>query len=221
MYSGSVAGAVYARMELPERFIVLGPNHTGRGAPLAIQSEGEWQTPLGNASIDSALAQALRKRCRLLSEDSEAHRHEHSLEVQLPFLQQLRPALTFVPIAVGTEVWEALEMLAAALAETVDSAAGPVLIVASSDMNHFESDERTRVKDRRAIDRVLALDPHGLYDAVRHEHITMCGYCPAVVMLAAAKRLGATQAELVRYATSADVCGDYSRVVGYAGMVVW
>jgi hypothetical protein len=221
MYSGPVAGAVYARLELPDRCIILCPNHTGRGAPLAILSEGQWQTPLGSVPVDPSLAGALKKRCHLLSEDAEAHRQEHSLEVQLPFLQKLRSELAFVPIAVGTEAFEALELLGESLAETVRTAARPVLLVASSDMNHFENDERTRIKDRRAIDRVLALDPRGLYDTVRHERISMCGYCPAVAMLIAAGRLGAAQAELVRYATSADASGDYSRVVGYAGMVVW
>lgn len=221
MYSGAIAGAVYARMELPETFIILCPNHTGRGAPLSMMSEGEWQTPLGNIHIEDKLANELRRRCHLLFEDAQAHLEEHSLEVQLPFLQKLRPNLRFVPIAVGTEAFDALEMLGHAMAGAIESYEQKVLIVASSDMNHFENDERTRLKDRRAIDQVLALDARGLYDTVRHEHITMCGYCPTVAMLTAARRLGACYAELVRYGTSADVSGDYSRVVGYAGMIVW
>ena len=221
VYSGLVAGAVYSRLEVPDRCIVLCPNHTGRGEPLAILSTGEWETPLGRAPVDGELARLLTKRCHLLSEDATAHQREHSLEVQLPFLQKLRPGLEFVPIAVGTDAYEALELLGDALAVTIQAAARPVLIVASSDMNHFESDERTRLKDRRAIDRVLALDPRGLYDTVRHERISMCGYGPTVAMLIAARKLGAAQAELARYATSADASGDYSRVVGYAGMVIW
>src|SRR5713226_1283209 len=221
IYSGPIAGAAYARLELPDRFIILCPNHTGLGSPLAVMLEGEWQTPLGNARIDSALARRLERRCHLLSDDARAHAEEHSLEVQLPFLQKLRPGLQFVPIAVGTESFEALEMLGHAMAEAIRESACPVLIVASSDMNHFENDERTRLKDRRAIDQVLALDPRSLYDTVRREHITMCGYCPAVAMLIAALDLGARQAELVRYGTSAEVSGDFDRVVGYAGMVVW
>ena len=220
IYSGQVAGAVYSSMELPDRFVILCPNHTGRGAPLAIMSEGAWQTPLGNAPVDSPLASALKKKCHLLFEDAQAHRREHALEVQLPFLQKLRPAMCFVPIAVGIEAYEALELLGAALAEAIAGAGGGVLIVASSDMNHFENDERTRQKDRRAIDQVLALDPRGLYDTVRREHISMCGYCPTVAALIASRRLGASKAELVRYATSAEASGDYSRVVGYAGLVV-
>ena len=221
MYSGAIAGAVYARLELPDRFLVLCPNHTGRGAPLAIMPEGKWQMPLGDVPIDEKLARALMKRCHLLSEDSQAHRDEHSLEVQLPFLQQLRPGFQFVPIAVGTDAYEAMEMLGNAMAEVIQSWGPPVLIVASSDMNHFENDERTRLKDRLAIDKVLALDPRGLYDTVRREHISMCGYCPTVAALVAARKLGASQAELVRYGTSAEASGDFDRVVGYAGMAIW
>jgi len=220
-YSGAIAGAVYARVTLPEQFVILCPNHTGRGAPLSIMSQGSWQTPLGRARINTALAETLKKRCHLLFEDAQAHVQEHSLEVQLPFLQKLQPELEFVPIAVGTEAYDALEMLGDAIATTVQASPKRVLIVASSDMNHFESDARTRLKDRHAIDQVLALDARGLYQTVRSEHITMCGYCPTVAMLIAARRLGARTAELVRYGTSADVSGDSSRVVGYAGMVVW
>jgi len=221
VYSGAIAGAVYARLELPDRFVILCPNHTGRGAPLSIMSEGEWQTPLAGAPIDRRLAEALKKRCPLLSEDSQAHLKEHSLEVQLPFLQKLQPDLEFVPIAVGTDAFEALELLGQAMAEVIAGWSRRVLIVASSDMNHFENDERTRDKDRRAIDQVLALDPRSLYNTVRRERITMCGYCPTTAMLVAARQLGASQAELVRYGTSADVSGDRGRVVGYAGLVIW
>ena len=221
MYSGPIAGAAYGRMELPDRFIILCPNHNRRGEPLSIMSEGKWQTPLGEAPIDGTLAEALKKRCHLLSEDARAHLLEHSLEVQLPFLQKLKPSLEFVPIALAVEAYEALEILGNAMAESIQNYSRKVLIVASSDMNHYENDQETRLKDRRAIDQVLALDPRGLYDTVRHEHISMCGYCPAVAMLLAARRLGARHAELVRYGTSAETSGDYSCVVGYAGMVVW
>jgi AmmeMemoRadiSam system protein B len=220
-YSGGIAGAAYARMELPDRFIILCPNHTGAGAPLAIMSEGEWETPLGNARIDRALAEELRKSCRLLCEDARAHLKEHSLEVQLPFLQKLRPDFQFVPIAVGTDAFDAIELLGAGIAQAASRYAQRLLIVASSDMNHFEPDEKTRVKDRLAIEQILALDPRSLYDTIRRERISMCGYCPAAAMLIAAVRLGARSAELVRYGTSADASGDLSRVVGYAAMVVW
>jgi hypothetical protein len=220
MYSGHVAGAVYARLELPTRSIIMCPNHTGMGTPLSVMSQGEWETPLGNAAIDSKLATELKARCSLLSEDSDAHRREHAAEVQLPFLQARLGKFTFVPIAVGTGLFEALTALGVAIAEAIAAQNERALIIASSDMNHYESDNATRKKDARAIDRILALDPRGLYDVVNNENISMCGYGPAVAMLTAAKRLGATGAELVKYATSGDVSGDREMVVGYAGVVV-
>jgi AmmeMemoRadiSam system protein B len=220
MYSGHVAGAVFQRLPARATYIILCPNHTGRGAPLAIMSKGEWQTPLGAARIDTELAASLRKSCHLLMEDAKAHEDEHAIEVELPFLQRSVGAFTFVPIAIGVSRYAALEALGHGMAHALKTSAGPVLIIASSDMNHYEADDVTRVKDRKAIDRILALDPAGLYEVVRNEDISMCGYGPAVAMLTAAKDLGATRAELVRYATSADTSGDRSAVVGYAGMVV-
>ena len=220
MYSGHVAGAVYRRLELPQRFVILCPNHTGMGEPLAILSEGAWQTPLGLCEVDEKLAGELKRRMPLLSEDDQAHHSEHALEVQLPFLQILVPGFRFVPIVVGTGNFEVLSALGVAIGNTLAQQNQPVLVVASSDMNHYESDSVTRVKDQRAIDQLLALDPRGLYDVVRDAQISMCGYGPAVAMLTAARKLGATQAELIRYATSGDVSGDKDTVVGYAGIAV-
>jgi MEMO1 family protein len=220
MYSGHVAGAVYRRLELPQRFVILCPNHTGMGEPLAIMSQGAWDTPLGEAEIDEELAEESKRRMPLLSEDNEAHRSEHALEVQLPFLQVLAPGFRFVPIAVGTSNFEVLSALGVALGNTLAQLRERVLIIASSDMNHYESDSITRVKDRRAIDQLLALDARGLYDVIRDGNISMCGYGPAVAMLTATRKLGATQAELIRYATSGDISGDKDMVVGYAGIAV-
>lgn len=220
MYSGHVAGALYSSLVLPERYVVLCPNHTGMGAPLAIMSEGAWQTPLGEVSIDSRLASALRSKFPLLSEDGLAHQYEHALEVQLPFLQSLAKNFSFVPITIGTSRLDVLQALGKIIADAIAESKEPVLVIASSDMNHYESDAATRVKDRKAIDRVLALDPAGLHETVQREHITMCGYGPTVAMLTAAKRMGATRAELVKYATSGDVSGDRDQVVGYAGIAV-
>jgi AmmeMemoRadiSam system protein B len=220
IYSGHVAGAVFARLDLPQRFIILCPNHTGRGTPLSIMSQGSWQTPLGPAPIDEELAEKLKRQFPLLSEDAEAHRAEHAIEVELPFLQALRPAFTFVPIAVGTGQFNVLEELGLAIAETVGADGEYPLIIASSDMNHYESDSITRVKDHKAIECILALDPAGLHKVVTQEKISMCGIGPTVAMLTAAKRLGATSPELTKYATSGDVSGDREMVVGYAGIVV-
>jgi MEMO1 family protein len=220
IYSGHVAGAVYAKLDLPQRCILMCPNHTGIGHPLSIISEGAWETPLGRVSIDSGLADALKRRFPLLGEDQEAHRAEHAAEVQLPFLQVRKADCTFVPIALGISRYEILEALGQAIAEAVGSLGEPVLLIASSDMNHYESDAVTRHKDFKAIERILVMDQRALFDVVMNEDISMCGFGPTVAMLSAAKRLGATGAELVRYATSGDVSGDRQRVVGYAGIIV-
>ncbi len=220
MYSGPVAGAVFARLQIPTRVVLLCPNHTGMGRPLAVMSDGEWETPLGNVPIDTALAGSLKQRFPALQEDSAAHRAEHAAEVELPFLLLRQPELTFVPIALGTGQFEPLQQLGEAIADVIAARKENVLIVASSDMNHYESDAVTRVKDHRAIERILSLDPRGLYDVVTQQDISMCGFGPAVAMLTACTRLGAKSAELVKYATSGDVSGDRDMVVGYAGIVV-
>jgi AmmeMemoRadiSam system protein B len=220
MYSGHVAGAVFARLEVPQRCIVLCPNHTGMGRALAVMSEGGWQTPLGDIPIDAELAAALKARFPALQEDAAAHRAEHAAEVELPFLLLRQPELRFVPIALGTGQFETLEQLGKVLADVIAAQKDPVLVVASSDMNHYESDVVTRAKDHRAIERILTLDPRGLFDVVTQQDISMCGYGPAVVMLTAARQLGAKSAELVKYATSGDISGDRDMVVGYAGVVV-
>ncbi len=220
VYSGAVAGAVFASLDIPQRCIVLCPNHTGKGRPLAIMSSGAWETPLGSVPIDAPLAAALKNKFPQLTEDENAHRSEHAIEVELPFLQTRRPDLTFVPIALGTGQFDVLEKLGEAIAEAVQSQDERILIIASSDMNHYENDAVTRIKDRKAIDRMLALDARGLFEVVMKEEISMCGFGPTVVTLTATKRLGATSAELIKYATSGDVSGDRDMVVGYAGVVV-
>ncbi len=219
MYSGHVAGAVFGKLPKRSTYIILCPNHTGRGAPLAIMSSGEWLTPLGRVPIDSAMARLLCHSCHLLMEDSEAHEDEHSLEVQLPFLQRSVGEFKFVPIAIGVGGYSGLESLGHSIAQTVGPTAA-VMIIASSDMNHYEPDGLTREKDRKAIDKILALDPPGLYEVLRREDISMCGYGPTITMLTAAKDLGAQGAELIKYATSADTSGDRDAVVGYAGIIV-
>ena len=221
MYSGHVAGAVFAQLEIPEHCIVLCPNHTGRGVPLSIMTETAWQTPLGEVAPATDLAAQLLQTFPQLQEDSAAHRGEHAIEVQLPFLQAQQKNLHIVPIAVGTGELRSLRLLGEAIASVIgDHDDRNVLIVASSDMNHYESDEITRVKDKKAIDQVLALDARGLWELVMREDISMCGFGPTVAMLTAAKILGGTKATLVRYATSGDISGDRDAVVGYAGIVV-
>jgi AmmeMemoRadiSam system protein B len=229
IYCGGVAGAVYSRLKIPERCVILCPNHTGKGRPLAIMANTTWQTPLGEVAADADMAARLLRRFPALEEDSAAHRAEHAIEVQLPFLQASRPELKIVPIAIGTSDFDVLRGLGETLADVIadhheeDQKAerqAKVLIIASSDMNHYESDTITRIKDHKAIARVLAMDARGLWEVVLNEDISMCGFGPTVVMLTAAKLLGATSATLVKYATSGDVSGDYESVVGYAGIIV-
>src|SRR5467141_3915418 len=229
IYSGSVAGAVYSRVKIPERCVILCPNHTGKGRPLAIMANTTWQTPLGEVAADAEMGARLLRRFPALQEDSAAHRAEHAIEVQLPFLQTQQPELNIVPIAIGTSNFDVLRGLGEALADVIAHRHGEdqeeerpekTLIIASSDMNHYESDAITRVKDHKAIERVLAMDARGLWEVVMNEDISMCGFGPTIVMLTAAKLLGATSATLVKYATSGDVSGDYESVVGYAGIIV-
>lgn len=220
IYSGKVAGAVYAHLSLPRRFILLGPRHYPQGERLAILSEGSWDTPLGQAKLDGALAAELKNLFPALREDSVAHASEHSLEVQLPFLIQVVGNFTFVPLLIAAERFEVLQALGHALAKAISIQKSSVMIVASSDMNHRENDAITRVKDRKAIDAVLSLDGRAVFDTVHHEGISMCGYGPAVAMLTAARDLGATSATLIHYATSAETTGDFDDVVGYAGIIV-
>ena len=224
IYSGGVAGAVYSRLEIPARCVILCPNHTGKGRPLAVMASTAWQTPLGEVAADAEMGARLLRRFPALQEDSAAHRAEHAIEVQLPFLQARRAELNIIPIAIGTSDFDVLRGLGEALADVVadveEKRQEKVLIIASSDMNHYESDAVTRVKDHKAIDRVLAMDARGLWEVVMNEDISMCGFGPTIVMLTAAKLLGATSATLVKYATSGDVSGDYKSVVGYAGIIV-
>jgi hypothetical protein len=220
MYSGHVAGAVLGELEIPELCLVMCPNHTGMGRALAIMSEGAWQTPLGNVPVDCALASALRERFPMLHEDSTAHRNEHAIEVELPFLQIRQPHLRFVPIALGTGQFETLTQLGDAIADVIAARDERILIVASSDMNHYESDAVTRIKDQSAIDAILRLDAHGLYEVVTQQHVSMCGFGPVIAMLTATKKLGATSARLIKYATSGEISGDLDTVVGYAGVMV-
>ena len=220
LYSGHVAGAVYSEIEIPARCILLGPRHFPGGEAMAIISEGSWRTPFGDAQIDSELAAELKRACPLLREDRMAHEREHSLEVQIPFLQQLAANLRFVPVVLATQRYQDLETLGHAVARVIAAHTEPVVLIASTDMNHYESDAITRTKDHKAIDRILALDPRGLYDVVRSEGITMCGYAATAAMLIAMRDLGAKDAELIRYATSGDITGDWDQVVGYAGIII-
>ncbi len=221
IYSGSVAGAVYSSIELPGTVVLIGPNHTGLGAPVSLMASGDWETPLGTVSIDEPLAASILSRSSHIHDDTLAHLREHSLEVQLPFIQYFKNDFKIVPIQMLDTRLETCRDVGRAVAEAIAARGqGDVLIVASSDMTHYEKASTAKEKDSKAIEQVLSLDPEGLYRTIKDYGITMCGYGPAVVMLIAAKKLGATKAELIKYANSGDVSGDYDQVVGYAGIVI-
>lgn len=220
MYSGHVAAAFYQFADLPRRFVILCPNHTGAGHFAAINRSGAWHTPLGDVPVDGALAEALMARTTLLADDWRAHAREHSLEVQLPFLQQLLGSFSFVPICLGARRYDYCEEIGEAIAAVIAGEAEPVGILASSDLNHYEDQQTTLRKDQLAIDEVLALDPAELWRVVDDSEISMCGFIPTTTMLIAATKLGATRARLLKHATSGDVNGDFGHVVGYAAILV-
>ncbi|MGE5894679.1 MAG: AmmeMemoRadiSam system protein B [bacterium] len=220
MYSGPVAGAVYSSVELTDTVLLLGPNHTGMGERASVMGSGEWTIPTGTFQIDTDFAAALVSRTPIISESSSAHLYEHSLEVQLPFIGYFRSDVRIVPVTIMQLSLEECFEIGRGIAETIQSRRQEVLIIASSDMSHYVTDETARKKDSLAIERILSIDPEGLYSVVHDHAISMCGYIPATIMLVAARVLGASSAELVRYATSGEVSGDYRQVVGYAGILV-
>jgi AmmeMemoRadiSam system protein B len=220
IYSGPVAGAVYARISLPGTAVILCPNHTGRGAPASLEPSDAWETPLGDVPVDRRLAARLLELAPSVEEDAAAHRREHSLEVQLPFLQVARPDIRFVPICMGLPDLGLCREIGDALATLLREEAVPPLLLASSDMNHYESREVGRRKDDRALERVTALDAEGLFATVRAEDISMCGFLPATALLFAARAAGATGARVVARRDSGDETKDVSSVVGYAGVIV-
>jgi AmmeMemoRadiSam system protein B len=220
VYSGKVAGQVFSRVEIPQSVVILGPNHRGVGADVALEVDGSWEMPFGPVPIDGKLAQKIIESSGLATEDTRAHAAEHSLEVQVPFIQKLRPDFMLVPIVLGSLSLDECVALGKGLASAIRKAGTDTLIVASSDMTHYESADAATKKDRRVIDQILRLDPEAVFSTVRDNRITMCGVIPVTVMLSAARELGAKKAELVNYMTSGDTSGDYDSVVGYAGVIV-
>lgn len=220
IYSGRVAGAVFSRIELPGVYIIIGPNHTGKGRPFSITKEGSWITPLGEVEIDSELAEYLLKRSRLIQNDSTAHSFEHSIETQLPFIQFFNSSFKFIPLILSNANLATYREIANDIADSIKESGKDVVIVASSDMTHYEERKIATAKDKEAIKAILELDEEKLLKKIDEFDISICGYAPIVVMLIAAKKLGAKKAELVKYQTSGDASGDYSAVVGYAGIIV-
>jgi AmmeMemoRadiSam system protein B/AmmeMemoRadiSam system protein A len=219
-YSGPVAGALVSRIKFKDTFIIMGPNHTGRGKAFSIMTEGVWQTPLGDVEIDSELAKRILGLSRYLKEDQAAHLDEHSIEVQLPFLQYFKPDVKFVPIVFSFGTGDIYQEIGREIARAVKELKREVVIMTSSDMTHYESQESAQWKDAQAIEAIVELNEEKLLQRVQTLNITMCGYAPAVSLISAARELGATRAELVKYQTSGDTTGDYSSVVGYAGIAL-
>jgi len=219
VYSGPVAGAVFSSVKLPDTFVILGPSHRSIGSLAAIMKEGIWETPLGEVIVETSLAELIKKHSPLITEDEIAHLDEHSLEVQLPFIQYFKKDFSIVPICFSYNIpYEELEKLALGISSGIRAYKEDVLIVASTDMSHYVSQKIAEEKDSLAIEKVLKLDPKGLYDIVLREDISMCGFQPTTAALVASKELGAKKAELIKYQTSGDTSGDYSQVVGYAGI---
>jgi len=223
VYSGHVAAAAYARLAedgTPDVFVLVGPNHTGLGEAISIYPDGSWETPLGYAEVDSELAAEIEGSCPLARFDRIAHMKEHSIEVQVPFLQAVFGEVRIVPIAMLDQSPGAASALGSAVAEACSRLGRDCVVIASSDMTHYEPAEMAEAKDRRALDAIVSMDVDALYRAVSEFNISMCGYGPTATMLIASKLMGAQRAELVIYSNSGEMTGDYSAVVGYASVVV-
>ena len=215
-----MAGKTYRSVRLPGRVVILCPNHTGLGEAIAINVEGHWESPIGRVPVDASLARAVLAPGPVARADRAAHDREHSLEVQLPFLQYLVEEVTLVPICVGTQNLQALLGLGRGIASAVQQDGGDILLIISSDMSHYVPAAVAKTQDHKAIERIVALDPEGLHRVVLQENISMCGVAPAVAGLEAARRLGAREARLVAYGHSGETTGDLRSVVGYAGVAV-
>lgn len=220
IYSGPVCGKTLGMANFEQTVLLLGPNHTGLGDRFSLWPSGQWDIPGVALQVDDALATTLLEACPLLSADTEAHIQEHSLEVILPFLFQMNPETTIVPIAISSFVFEDLQEVGKAVGTVLKNFDRPVSIVVSSDMSHMISEDEAKRLDSMALEAAVNLDPRGLFSTVREHQISMCGVLPMTTGLFAAHELGATQGELVAYATSGAVTGDFDQVVGYAGVLV-
>ena len=220
VYSGRVMGSVFSRIDVSGTVVILAPNHTGRGKPFSVWPEGCWRTPLGDASIDGELVNEILDTCELLEKDKAAHQNEHSAEVILPFLQYSNPQVKIVVIVIRSGNFEDLSIVGKSIGDALKKIKPDTLVVASSDMTHYESQLSADKKDKSAIAEIVALREEGLYRVVRELDVSMCGVSPVISMLVCSKERDATKAELIKYETSGDTTGDYKQVVGYAGVIV-
>lgn len=231
IYSGPVAAYTFSEIFAdgePEVFVIIGPNHRLAGETIAVWSRGSWKTPLGEVMIDERVADAIINQSRHAEADEHAHKHEHSIEVQLPFLQFLFPHAKFVPISMKAgplgqrqvkETWERSTEVGRAVAGALDKIGIDGLVIASSDFTHFESSRSAQSKDHEAIEKILALDDEGFVQTVYNRNASICGYAPIVASMAFAKEKGAKSGKLLKYTTSGDVTGDYGHVVAYGSII--
>jgi len=219
VYSGGVAGETLGQIDVPETVVLLGPNHTGKGNPVGL-STATWKMPMGAVPVDRNFAQDLLNETDYIDEDELAHRYEHSLEVQIPFLQIQQPNLSIVPISISHISYQVLDEIAMVLAAVIKASGKEVLILASSDMTHYEPRAAAEKKDHYVLKKLADMDPSILYRSVTGHRISMCGIMPVTVALITALELGATKTELVRYTDSGEITGDTEQVVGYAGVLI-
>jgi AmmeMemoRadiSam system protein B len=219
VYSGALAAETLCAVEIPETVIILGPNHHGQGAPISLSTE-TWDMPLGRVSVDKEITDQLLRNSQHITIDEIAHQHEHSLEVQVPFLQMLQKELRIVPLVLSLISYALCEEVALSLAKTIKASRKDLLIVASSDMSHYEARRISEQKDRSALKCIERMDPYELYRTVLDNKISMCGVIPVVIAILATKSLGAKQSNLIGYTDSGYISGDTSQVVGYAGVII-
>lgn len=219
IYSGAVCAETLKSAEIPETVVILGPNHHGQGSEIAL-SKNNWELPCGTVPVNHKLADLILAENEEVQVDELAHQYEHSLEVQVPFLQALRKDVTIVPLVLSQLSYEVCERLAEGIARAVSSYNEPVLLLASSDMSHYETRESSSIKDTMALENIKNLNPKGLYHTILENRITMCGMIPVTVVLKASMLLGADSGEIVRYTDSGEVSGDTNQVVGYAGALI-
>ncbi|MFN2354629.1 MAG: AmmeMemoRadiSam system protein B [Desulfopila sp.] len=220
VFSGSICAETLKNIVIPETVVILGPNHQGYGPPIALSQEN-WQMPWGEVPVNQDFTDLLAGADAAIQISDSAHRYEHSLEVQIPFLQKLQPRLTIVPLVLSRLSYPACQGLAQVLADSIKEFKDPVLLLASSDMSHYESRQQAQMKDTMALDQLTALNPEKLYTTVLDNGITMCGIIPVTVALQSALLLGATTAQIIRYSDSGAVSGDTEQVVGYAGALMY
>jgi len=220
LYSGPVAGKTISHVNVKDTVLILGPNHTGLGLPYSIISEGAWETPLGEVKIDSVLAKLMLQGSEFIKIDENAHMFEHSIEVELPFLQYFNKDLSIVPMVISDFNLQYFKSVGEEIARAIKQHAKPTLIVASTDMTHYQPHDIAKNKDAQAIEAILKLDVEGLRKTIKQLNVSMCGFAPVAVAIYACSALGAKKAELIDYKTSGDITGDYSNVVGYAGIII-